>query len=505
VSEASQQGIRVKGPLANSYLGAVALVVFALTPYLALSTGLTPLGPIFAKSIGLSQQGLELTTGMANAGYAFGTVLAVQLAVHLRGRRLLILYAALFVLGSILAAGAWTPGLFIAGRVLQGFCTSLMLIAAVPPLVIGWPAKRMPWTGAVMNMCIFGAVAVGPVIGGVSAGAGGFRALFWAIAGLGGLALLFALLTFEDAPAQDRSAPWDFVAQTLAGGGCAAAFFGASQLTTHPFTSLIVFFPLLAGAAMIAALVVHQYRVQRPLMPLRAIATTLPVSGVVIAMTAGAASVALIELAQTVLATRASPTHAAMLFWPEFGGAVAAAFLFRVLFKTRLVPLFALAGMVLIAAAAAVMSGMADGPNALIAVGSGLAGLGIGASVSPALFLAGFSLESEQIQRVFALIELLRGVAAFMVAPILLHLAETVGGSETAGIGIAVWVCFGIVAGGGALAAYLMVLGRVRLRPPRLEPWLENETTAYDSPPLAAGVRGEGLLALPGERGFGGV
>lgn len=101
------------------------------------------------------------------------------------------------------------------------------------------------------------------------------------------------------------------------------------------------------------------------------------------------------------------------------------------------------------------MSGMASGPNALIAVGSGLLGLGVGASVSPALFIAGFSLRSEEIQRVFALIELLRGVAAFMVAPIVLHLAETVGSTPQSGIGVAVWVCFGIAAFGGLTAAYL--------------------------------------------------
>ncbi|MHB1538750.1 MAG: hypothetical protein ACYCUM_13440 [Solirubrobacteraceae bacterium] len=52
-------------------------------------------------------------------------------------------------------------------------------------------------------------------------------------------------------------------------------------------------------------------------------------------------------------------------------------------------------------------------------------------------------------------------------------------------------MCFGLVRG-GLLAAYTMVLGRVRLRPARLERWLQGEQTAYDSPPLAAGVRGEG-------------
>jgi MFS family permease len=448
----------------------------------------------------LSAQAFELTTGMANAAYAFGTVLAVQFAQHLRGRRMLLIYATLFVVGSVLAAWAPTPGLFIAGHILQGLCTSLMLIAAVPPLVTGWPVSRLPWTGVTMNMCIFGAVAVGPVIGGVQAGAGAWRPLFWIVAGVGALALLFAVLTFEDQAPQDRSAPWDWVAIALAGGGCASAFFGSAELKTHAMLSTIVFVPLLAGVGMIVALVVFEYFIPRPLMPVRSIATTRPLAGLVVAMTAGAASVTLVELTQTALQTKLTPTHLGMLFWPEFGGALVTAVLFGAVMRTRLIPVFVLAGMLVLAGGGAVLSGAATGPQDVILIGSGLVGLGVGASVSPSLFIAGFSLASAQIQRVFALVELLRGVAAFMVAPVLLHLATTVAAKPAAGITVAVWVCFGIAAGGGFLAAYLFVLARARLERPDLERWQEGEAPAWESPPIAAGIRGEGVLGTPGQQ-----
>jgi MFS family permease len=481
--------VRRKGPLADSYPSAVLLVVFALIPYLALSTAITPLLPLVSKSLGMSKQSLSLTTGMANAAYAFGTVLAVQFQVHLRGRRMLVLYATLFLVGSILAASAHTPAVFIAGRVLQGLCTSLMLIAAVPPLVIGWPASKMPWTGATMNMCIFGAVALGPVIGGIQAGAKDWRPLFWIVAGIGALAVLFVLLTFEDQEPQDEDAPWDWVAQTLAGLGCAAAFFGASELQTHSFTSPIVLVPLIAGLAMIAALVTYEYRIENPLMPIRSLATTFPVAGIVVAICAGAASVAAVDLVLTALQTKANPTHLGMLFWPEFGAAVVTALVFGLLFRTRFVPLLAFGGLIMLSAAAAVLTGATSGSDAVVAVGAGLLGVGVGASVSPALFQAGFSLKSAQLPRVFALIELLRGVAAFMVGPILLHLAQTVGGNPVSGTKTAIWICFGIAAGGAVIAAALFLLGRARLQTPDLEPWLEGEAPAVDSPPLLAAVR----------------
>ena len=178
-----------------------------------------------------------------------------------------------------------------------------------------------------------------------------------------------------------------------------------------------------------------------------------------------------------------------MLFWPEFGGAAATAVLFGLLFKTRLIPALAIGAMVMLAGGAAVLSGVAHGPDALVLVGSGMIGLGVGGSVSPALFMAGLSLASASIQRVFALIELLRGVAAFLVAPILLDLAQTVRGGPPRGTGIAIWVCFGLAAGGGLVAALVFVLGGARLQRPDLETWVEGEEPAFESPPLAARLR----------------
>jgi MFS family permease len=494
--------VRFKGPLANSYVGALLLVVCALTPYLVLSTALAPVRPLLGASVGLSPQAFELTSGMANAAYAFGTVAAVQLAVHLPIRRLLVAYASLLVVGSVLAAGAWTPGLFIAGHVLQGLCTSLLLIAAVPPLVVGWPAAKTRWSATTMNMCIFGAVALGPVVGGVQAGAHQWRPLLWIVAGVSAVALLLSVLTFEDQPPADRSAPWDWVAQMLAGTGCAVAFFGASELQTHRMLSVIVFVPLMVGVALLVALVAYEFRTREPLMPVRRVATTLPLAGIIVAMCAGSASIALMELVHAALHTSVPPAHAATLFWPQFGAALAVTAIFAAVFRTRWIPLLALAGLVSIAAAAAVVSGVARGPHALVTVGSGLLGLGVGAAVAPALFIAGFSQRSQLIQRVFALVELLRGVAAFLAAPIILHLAKTTGATPAAGTGIGVWVCFGIACFGALVAVYVWVLGRAPLRAPRIEQWLDGDEPALESPPLAAGIRAAGSFGRAATSGL---
>jgi hypothetical protein len=156
--------------------------------------------------------------------------------------------------------------------------------------------------------------------------------------------------------------------------------------------------------------------------------------------------------------------------------------------------------MFMLAAGGVVLSGVAHGPEALVVIGSGLVGLGVGASVSPALFITGFSLRSAQIQRVFALVELLRGVAAFLAAPLLLHLAMTASDKLPEGIRTAVWVCVGIAVGGAIFAVVVAILGRARLQRPDLERWEDGEQPAWGSPRLAAGLRG----SLPSKQARGG-
>ena len=479
-----------QGRLAGIYPAAATMVVCALVPYLALSAALGSVAPIIAQQLHMSLQTMSLASGLANAGYAMGTVLAVAFAQHLPQRRMLVVYACLLVIGSVLTAAAQDPAMFIAGRILQGLSTSLLLIAAVPPLVLGYPVAKLRVTAVIMNMCIFGAVALGPTIGGIQASADGWRPLFWIVAGISLTALALSLLTFEDAPPANRSAPWAPVAIALAASGSLAAFYGASQLLTHPFVSASTFVPLVGGLALIVLLIVNQYRSKRPLLTIKSVlVSTMPVAGIVVALLAAAASVSATELTASLLVHRYGPLHLGLLYLPEFGGAVLTAVLLGVVFNKRLIHYLPLGGMVFLAAGIAVFRIQLPPTQALTLIGSGLLGVGLGATVAPALFVAGFSLPSANLQRVFAIVELLRAVAAFMIAPVFAHFAATVGGSPEAGTGIVLWIGLGLAVGGAAIAVLLYVLGGARPQTPNLERFMAGEAPAWYSPPLLAAVR----------------
>jgi len=474
-----------RGPLAHHYWAAATMVIFALVPYLALSAAIGPIESIIARQLHMSLQTMALASGMGNAAYAAGTVVAVQFAQHLPQRRMLLVYATLLVLGSVLSAAAQNAGMFIAGHVLQGLSTSLLLIGAVPPLALGFGAERLRETAMIMSMGIFGAVAAGPLIGGLQASADGWRPLFWVIAGIAAAALVLAFLTYEYQPPADTSAPWEPRAILLAALGPAAAFYGASELLTHEFFAAQTLGPLLGGLAVIAFLVVFQYRAPRPLLIVKPVLTsTIPVGGLVIALFAAAASVSVTRLTAGLQAGLYSPVHLGLLYLPELAGAVLSAVALGLLITRWEMQLLPLVGIVFLAAGIGIFRIELPPSQTLTLIGSAVTGIGLGAAVAPALFAAGFSLPSGTLQRVFAIVELMRAVAAFMIAPIFVHFATNV-----ASTGVALWVSFALALGGAAIAVTLYLLGGARPQKPDIEGFVRGEDPAWYSPPLLDAVR----------------
>jgi hypothetical protein len=314
--------------------------------------------------------------------------------------------------------------------------------------------------------------------------------MFWVIAGISAAALVLALLTFEDTPAADTTAPRNPLPIGLAAVGSVAAFYGASQLLTHKFLEVRTVGLLIGGLALIVVLIVHQYRAKRPLLTIRPmLSSTIPVAGIVLALLAAAASISATALTASLLAGRYGPLHVGLLYLPELAGAILTAVLLGVVLNKRAMQFLPLAGMVFLAAGIAVFRIELPPTQALTLIASGLTGIGLGATVAPALFAAGFSLPAPTLQRVFAIVELLRAVAAFLIAPIFAHFAVTVGGSVTAGTGIALWIGLGLAVAGAVVPVGLYLLGGARPETPQLERFMGGEGPAWSSPTLLAGAR----------------
>ncbi|SCF74592.1 MULTISPECIES: MFS transporter [unclassified Streptomyces] len=477
-------------PLAGRYPAAVALSLLALSPYLILTTATTLMEPRIMRDLGATRFELQLTSGMSNAAYAFGAVAAADLVQRVARRHLYLICEAGFVVSSVLALSAPGIGLFMTGVILQGLCTGMLLVSALPPLVTGHPIERLATTAAVVSLGLFGMVAFGPLVGGLAGSLGGWRPLFAGIATLAAIGLTVGALAFEGNEPPARRARFDWLAIPLAFGTTALPFFGVAWLTRGSFGDPAFYLPVVCGLICGLSLVGGQYRKANPLMPVRPISNTLPVVGTVNAMLVGACFTALLELTESYLTDEAhySPLRVGTLVTPQIVGIFVAAVLFRRLVATRWTPYLALSGTVSVAIGAAVLLAVSTAnASTVVPVAALFLGFGAGAGVTPGLFLAGFSVPSAQIGPTFALVELLRSEAAFLVGPVLLHAALTTGLGR--GFHLTVTITLAITVTGALFLVALYALGGARPQPPDLESWLSGRSTAYHSPPLAAAIR----------------
>jgi MFS family permease len=481
---------RSQTPLAGSYPAAVSMALVALCPFIVLSTASLLITQLTA-DLHTSVFGTQLAEALSDAGYAFGAVAAADLIQRLPAWRVYVLAEAAFAGGSLLSAFA--PGIaqFTVGRVLQGVATGLLLVVALPPLITRHGAARVPLSAAFVNLALFGMVTLGPVVGGVAATEKLWRLLFVAMAGLGVVGMLLGLLAFERTDARSPRMGFDRSAIPVALAATALPFFGVSWLSRGGFGSPAFYLPVGAGLLALCALLERQYRKDNPLMPLKLISHTLPVTGIATAMVTGAAVTALVELAVIYLlqVQHESAAMTGLILATQVVGVVAAALLFKKVLRTRWLPALALFGLVVAGMAGALLLTLGHGRAiSIIALAGVLLGFAAGAGVTPGLFMAGLSVPSGRLGPTFAMVELLRSEAAFLVAPIVVQIVMLFS-DPTQGIRLATEILVLLCAVCGALILAVLLLGGARPHAPDLELWVAGERPAYQSPRLAAAVR----------------
>jgi MFS family permease len=478
-------------PMAGNYPAGVALALLALSPFLILTTATFLMQQQIMKDLHATPFQLQLTAGLANAGYAFGAVAAADIVQRVPRRHVYLMCEAGFVVASILVLSAPGIGQFMAGAIVQGLCTGMLLVAALPPLFFGQPVNKLQPTAAAVSLGLFGMVAFGPLMGGIVGDFGGWRYLFTGVAVLAAIGFSIGYVTFEPNEPPARRARFDLLASPLALGTTVLPFFGVAWLTHGTFTSTAFLVPVFVGLAIGVVLIVAQYRKPAPLMPVRPISNTLPVTGTAAAMLAGAAFTTLLELTEVYLIDVAhyGPLKVGALITTQLAGVIAGATLLYFSLPTRYTPYLALSGVIGIIVGASILMGISPtNADVIVPVAAVFLGFGAGAGVTPGLFMAGLSVPVWQIGSTFALVELLRSEAAFLVGPVLLHLAliEDFGPS---GYHLAVEITLGVTAGGALLLVGLYLLGGARPHAPELHEWLSGTTTGYHSPPIAAAIR----------------
>ncbi len=474
----------------------LASAIISLVPFIVVTTAYAMFSRQIQADLHVGQRAVQIVAGISTAGYAFGALLGGDLVQRFSQRPLFFACEALFVLGCIASAAGHGMVAYGAGRVLAGLATGLLLVVALPPVIQKFPPEKLPITVIFINLGFFGAVCIGPLLGGWVASGHAWR---WFFAGLGGIAalnLLVALFTLPAAPPTNPDLRFDPWALVLGFTAVVLPFWAAGELATHGFAAFRFAVPLSLGLACFVALILVEYHQEDPLAPVKPMWTTASVVGTLTAMIAGGVFVAFLELGERLQmeVVHRSPLETGILFWPLAVAVCITAVMLGVLLKTRYLPFLVLGGMLcLIVGGALIMTLGAEGQPARTLAAAGLLGLGAGATVSPGLYLAGFPLPSKIIGRVFALVELVRSLADYIIAPVIAKIAregsqkpplDWPGVHEAAGITL--WITIGFT----VLGALLWISGGIGLPVPNIQAWIKDNKPAIRSPVLLARLRG---------------
>jgi MFS family permease len=487
---------RIPRPFEGIYGISLLTAILSLVPYIIVTSAYTLFREQVSRDLGAGATELEIINGLATAGYAFGALLGGDLINRFRQRRLFLLCEGLFIVSCALAAAARGDIVYGAGRVLQGLMTGLLLVIALPPVIQRFPPHRMPITAAAINIGFFGAVTVGPLLGGITAYGHAWQVFYAGLGALGCVTWLLALLTLPDADPPNPGMRFDFAAIVLGLAATVLPFWAVGELTGPGFQSPLFIAPVTVGVACFVALLILEYRRQEPLAPVKQMWHTLPLVGTLAAMIGGAAFFTLMMLAQEYLLRVAhqSMLQTGLMFWPQVIGVIITAALLGLLLRTRMLPFLVLCGMLLLVGGGALLLTLHPGPQAhtVVLAAAGLLGLGAGATVSPGLYLAAFSLPSRILGRTFALVELVRSVADFILAPGMLSVARVASGAmhpNAAGLRFSIWLTLGVTIALTVAGAALYLLGGAGLPRPDLVAWIERNKPAIGSPPLMRTLR----------------
>ena len=484
--------------LRGRYGPVVLTTLLALVPYLVTTSAVRLLGPQIAGDLGVSETFLGVVESMATAMYAFGALLAGDLGRRFPQRPMYVGLTSLGLLGWLLALSAGLLGLggwpFAVGFVLVGLTTGLLLIVSLPPAIQRFPAAKVPLTAVFINIGLFGGVAGGPLAAGLVRDVGGWQTLFGVFAGATALAVVLGIAVLPRADAMVPDLVADVPAVALAFIATVLSFGAVAALPGVGFVSPWFFVPLTLGLTAFAAIFIVEDRRPHPLISVGLLIRTAPVIGTLVASFAGGVFLSLLSLTQLRMADlwRFDPSRIGVDLWPLVPGALVAAAVLGLVFRTRYLPILIRVGLVaMIVSGLVLMTTGSPSDLGRTQLALGLLGFGAGATVSPALFLAGLSTPSASLGRVFAFVELVRAIGDFLIGPVLVEFASLIAPDGTAGeeqiaitLGLAVTI--------GVLTLFVCTVAFLasyrRLPVPDLHRWIEGDEPAIDSPGAFRGV-----------------
>lgn len=206
-----------------------------------------------------------------------GYTLALAAVIPLTGwaadrfgtKRLYMTAIALFTIGSVLCAAAWSIESLVAFRVLQGLGGGMLMPLGMTIMTKAAGPHRMGRLMAILGIPMLLGPIMGPILGGWLIEIASWHWIFLINLPLGLAALVYAQVILPKDQAQP-SESFDVVGMLLMSPGLALFLFGVSSIPeTGTVESTRVLVPSIIGALLIVGFVFWAFRPQHPLLDLR--------------------------------------------------------------------------------------------------------------------------------------------------------------------------------------------------------------------------------------------
>lgn len=446
-----------KGQRTGSLAAVLSAVVLV---YSVLESMLVPALPLIQQGVGASTASITwVFTGLLLSG-AVCTPLVGRLADIHNKKAVFFGVWAVAVAGVLIAAVATSIGVLAVGQVLQGAGLGFV------PLAIGIlrdtqsAEKARTGNGIIVGMSALGSVAgvllAGPLLTVLS-----YHWLYWLP--LGALVLLgiVAAAVIPSSPATSEGTI-DWAGAVLLSAGLLAVLIALTKAPVWGWSSVRFLGLAPAGVVLVAVFAVVERRVARPLVDLRVGGKAVIVTCVV-AFTAGWATYAVFLSLPTIVAAPpaagyglgGTPTTAGFVLLPlGLVGAVSAALTGRLerLLGSKLV--MVLSCVPLVASSAVLFLARHEG--GMLALASGLAGLGIGVGLTQAMNIVSSSVPAQRVASASGFLLVVRSVGGTLGAQVS---GSVLASDVVPGTPLPTWSSFGtifviaIVVGFVALAA----------------------------------------------------
>ncbi len=390
------------------------------------------------------------------------------------GKRLWMFSLSLFIAGSVLCGLAWSAGVLIFFRVLQGLGGGMVAPAGMALVAQAAGPQRMGRAMSLVGVPMMLGPVVGPVLGGVLVSTVSWHWIFYINMPIGAVALLMSWKYMDDAPGR-HSERLDWIGMLLLPPGLVALVYGLSQLSTQDgLDAAGTQVALGAGVVLLVAFAVYALRARNPLLNLRQLKNKTFAAASTMQLLLGApliGSMLLLPLYYQVVRGE-EPFAAGLLLVPQgIGAAIAMSLTGRLVDRGLGKPLMLIGVPVMAAGFIAYTQSGTDTSYVLMSASLLVMGLGTGCLVSPIMSAAYQAVDRSDIPRATSMLNVTQriggalGTALFAV--VLQHnlLQARAGGASPGAVADAFGATFWLpllITAAAFLPALLMPKGRPR-------------------------------------------